>query len=404
MPEVLNVLLGAGASCAYNFPTSDELTGIVLDGEGFRRNTLSEYDRGMPIDIRHDRCPHVLEITRFLSLLCEDARVAFNGLREPNYEDIYHLALTIYDFLSGEYPYADSRAFVEKLRPLLSLLVHELSRKTSLDMTLKQFVWEALTYIECVVCVEINERTGNLRDPINHLSFLVDGVQSEQLKRINVFTLNHDTLIEQFWEQHNIEFTDGFGNVDGDLRKLNPVAYDNATRKLNLYKLHGSINWYRLRPEAEGSWYNEVIAIPVNGDVWHATDATGVSFHPLPANHGMSHPMILVGSENKLRDYNGGVWIELQHRFRQSLFQSNHLIISGYSFADKGINNRIIEWVYRSRDNKIIVIHPNPDELHHGALGAISNKWEMWLNSDTLRLIEMPIERCTWNDIEQRLA
>ena len=49
-------------------------------------------------------------------------------------------------------------------------------------------------------------------------------------------------------------------------------------------------------------------------------------------------------------------------RFYHTLNNHSHLIVSGYSFGDKGINEKIIEWIY-SGNKRMIIIDPFVDTL-----------------------------------------
>ena len=57
--------------------------------------------------------------------------------------------------------------------------------------------------------------------------------------------------------------------------------------------------------------------------------------------------------------------------FRERLKRTCYLIISGYSFRDKGINTAILEWLYYDQNHRIVVVHRNPEGLIINARGAI---------------------------------
>lgn len=84
------------------------------------------------------------------------------------------------------------------------------------------------------------------------------------LRRVNVFTLNYDTLVEQAADAEGIVLLDGF--VGTQRRVFRPESYEQdlyfpaATtegrvhrfdRVLHLYKLHGSITWTASEPKIE---------------------------------------------------------------------------------------------------------------------------------------------------------
>ena len=58
----------------------------------------------------------------------------------------------------------------------------------------------------------------------------------------DVFTLNHDLLIEAVLSREGVETIDGFGQPDGDVAWWQPDAFALPSRTFFL-KLHGSVNW-----------------------------------------------------------------------------------------------------------------------------------------------------------------
>lgn len=86
-------------------------------------------------------------------------------------------------------------------------------------------------------------------DEIKGLDLLVDLARSPDIDRLDIITLNHDTLVEQLLGEHDIPFVDGFGTADGDIRFFDEQLFDNPTSKVRILKPHGSVNWYRVRGE-----------------------------------------------------------------------------------------------------------------------------------------------------------
>ena len=70
-----------------------------------------------------------------------------------------------------------------------------------------------------------------------------------------------------------------------------------------------------------------------------------------------------------------------------------------YGFGDKGINTRIIEWAYSTKQNVLVVIHAKPESLKKKARGAISKNWDEWLQNSKLVLIQKWIENTSWKEI-----
>ena len=60
-------------------------------------------------------------------------------------------------------------------------------------------------------------------------------------KKLDIFTLNYDGTVEIFCEERGIKYTDGF-EPDWNIKR-----FDDDESKINLYKLHGSLYWFRTK-------------------------------------------------------------------------------------------------------------------------------------------------------------
>jgi SIR2-like domain len=61
--------------------------------------------------------------------------------------------------------------------------------------------------------------------------------------RLKVFTLNYDLCVEDACRDAGIELVTGFSHSEG---KWSPSLFQGPSSGINLYKLHGSLNWSRL--------------------------------------------------------------------------------------------------------------------------------------------------------------
>jgi hypothetical protein len=223
--------------------------------------------------------------------------------------------------------------------------------------------------------MNLNREPSNL----NHLNFINQLLKENNSIKLNIFTLNHDKIIEKYLEHNKILYSDGFKLSDNDMLVWNP---NNYISNICLFKLHGSINWY----------YNHGDT-PYEDNICIFTDNL----------RNADCPLILIGTFNKLQQYTRGNYFELQYLFQERLQKTNILIISGYSFGDQGINSRIIYWLFKSVKNKIIVIHPEPEKLKKNARPAISNQWNYLIKNNALQVIPKMIQHVTWEDIKEKL-
>jgi len=299
-------------------------------------------------------------------------------VKNPNYEDIYHIARQIYDAETGEYDNPAIQPLIDKIRPDVEPLLT--------TMRLLELAKEACHYIHDVVW-----RMLKAPNNIAYLNFIKEALKDSDISNVDLFSLNQDLVLEEFLRQNNIEYTDGFDKPStDDIRYWNPTLFEEQLHRLRLFKLHGSINWFPFRP---GGWGSDRAGIPTIKD-W-------INTH----NHNLSYrPVILTGTYNKMLEYLTSTFIDLHYSFYRLLRETRYLIISGYSFGDRGINSRIINWSYTHPDNKIILIHANPEQLKNDARGSIKNKnWDHWIEKDKLRIIAKWIQKTSWDEIKEQL-
>jgi hypothetical protein len=233
---------------------------------------------------------------------------------------------------------------------------------------------------------------------LDYLNSIGDACLDNELSFLNIFTLNQDTILERYLSQRNIDYEDGFGSPINRVRYWSPDSFEETSSKVRLYKLHGSVNWFQLKPD-EGSFGYEKIGIPLDKDIWHTRDPGGKMQMPVDG-----HPMFLAGTFNKLLQYTSGIYAELHCQLHRNLRFIPVLIVSGYGFGDKGINTRIIEWMYYLERNTMVLIHSQPEQLKRGARGAIRKNWNNWLRNKKLVLISKWIEQTSWKEIRDVLA
>ena len=150
---------------------------------------------------------------------------------------------------------------------------------------------------------------------------------------IDIFSLNHDLLIEKQFENGGVQYKDGFGEEDGSGRPFDG-SWDSADCGIRLFKLHGSVDWYR-----EGGVDAKYLEPPRFSD-----DVV---------------PHFLTGAIVKERACNVGIFGELFEQFRRRLKEYDIVFCSGYGWADRGINTRVREWLNEKQANKVVVLHGN---------------------------------------------
>ncbi len=161
--------------------------------------------------------------------------------------------------------------------------------------------------------------------------------------RIQLFTTNYDTLFEQAASEAGFVVIDGFSftqprEFSGKWFDLDIVNRDKTRIKkeesflpevFHLYKLHGSLNW-----------------IKQNGRIMQCDDATD--------------PLIIYPADEKYESSYEQPYFEMMSRFQQSLRKENTLlIVIGFGFQDKHINNVIFEAVEQNPGFQLLILNYN---------------------------------------------
>ncbi|MCB9012405.1 MAG: SIR2 family protein [Bacteroidales bacterium] len=179
----------------------------------------------------------------------------------------------------------------------------------------------------------VNQRKAKiLLTPIRELL-----ISSEAFK-MKFFSLNYDLLLEETFgstTENIIETGFTSKNIASEkIRVWNEDVFsdNNSKAKLHLYKLHGSINWeydtdYELVKEK-------------------STFQDG------------KEPLIIFGSANKMLSFDP--FLFFLSEFRRNLSYSSLIIVIGYSFHDKYINNLLIQQLQQSTTRRMLIVDPNP--------------------------------------------
>jgi hypothetical protein len=332
-------------------------------------------------------------VAKFLERLKFEIDKYYHYKPEPrtNYEDLYYVASQIADSELHEIPNPAVQSLIDKILPDIKQLF--ISKKNEKRLDLNNLVWETTNYIEDVVCQLLSSNPNS----IDYLHFIKEACEYNLMASMNIFTLNHDKILEQFLTKNGIQFTDGFGEPIDNVRRWNPNLFESELYKIRLFKLHGSIDWFRLWPVEGGNWNNEFIGIPIN---WKfSRQFTKNQPSSILYEKADGRPKILVGTFNKMLNYLTDIFTALFCLFYYHLSNAQRLVICGYGFGDQGINTRIIQWFYSSPDHKITIIHPAPEKLKRAARGAISNKWDEWISQNRLIILPKRIQEITWSDI-----
>lgn len=403
-------LLGSGISRPASLPSVDQLTRQVLSPNEFFRHTDGVYRRvgavqQSPVLVQM-QMPEIERIEQLLRWLKGYAELRYVGDagRRVNYEDLTYLAAQIHDDSLDEY---ENPA----LGPLICCALNSIPGLCS-AAKLGELAGQVVDYIADVVAEMLSKPPSQSE----HLDIFSKAASDRRLEEVNLFTLNHDRLLENFLRAKGVDVVDGFDKENKlGVRNWNPALFDcssthTTTPAMRLFKLHGSIDWRRFRPrEAQGGehsanpWREEYVGIRSNSALVNAKDEQG------RAHEELDRALFLAGTFNKLPDYLNHVFLELHYRFHRTLAQTTRLVICGYGFGDKGINHRIADWMClstRQGERKMILIEPRTlDEVRRSSRGAIGGKLMMW--KDERRFVHLQFRigspDLTWERLSREL-
>jgi hypothetical protein len=406
----VNFLLGSGISMPAKLPSVSDITQRVLEGRPNQKIDAIQNPLGFQIETekREMACRRQTPILRLLERLKVSVhrRLELAESREANYEDLAYLCSQMVDDLS------DNRAN-PALLPFLDQLIADLNEvlrgvncenDASNYDRLYNLADQTFDYIHDVAAVMLRKKPWRKA----YLSFFADAIRDDHSAEVNLFTLNHDRLLETYLRgmRPTIRLIDGFGEKVDGLRRWNPMLFDAALGEkdrpaVRLFKLHGSIDWFWRRPRSNRNdrrnpWADEFVGVRPprirNAGRRQETEAPGRS-------------LFLAGTMNKEVTYTVTPFLDLHYRFHRILGESEHLIVIGYSFGDKGVNQRLSEWMGASRTRRMLVIDPKSlDELRRPAGSSIKGQIENWGKQrfDHWQ-VRFGATDCTWSAAKERL-
>ena len=170
-------------------------------------------------------------------------------------------------------------------------------------------------------------------------------------ENVDIFTLNHDLLLERVLELNKIKYSKGFNSDDS------PIIYDDLqvpyfnntfNEKIKIHKLHGSLDFFQFRHYAD------------NGKSF--LQPTGEYDYYMTSSYDTKHKAIRINPVTKkiLQDYNPDIvpkfitgtkkldtiendflFKKLFKNFQRIIDETENLFISGYSFSDKHLNEKL---------------------------------------------------------------
>lgn len=172
----------------------------------------------------------------------------------------------------------------------------------------------------------------------------------EKFDRLDIFTLNHDVLLERALA--GVPIADGFADTADKGFRLFTGDWSAPERKVRLFKLHGSLGWWRYAGDDQEQFYC------VAGDPNYLEVSETVSRYVAPAAR---YPEFITGTTIKERFYGSGLTRRILCEFDRVLPEHDTVVCCGYGWGDKGINSRLAEWMAEKKSRKIVILHGGSD-------------------------------------------
>ena len=390
-------LFGSGVSAAANIPTMTMITERILPLPYIRHGSDWLFELGEPtvpeqggtVERDFGIDPEHLEDVRVtvntVADLIREFRFPFDGAPPPfNYEEVAYTLDRIWRLESH-------RAFDPCAAMVRDSLIDRLRSRPRAFENLEKILRDSIFVIEDLA---INEITAVV--PITtELGFFTDLIRETGPANVTIITTNHDTLLEHHVKGMKLRIEDGFSSPrsDSDIARWSPVALERRQSSIRLIKVHGSVDWHRLRRN-DGE-FEDVIRL--NDEPETGANHEG-SWSPPEGWELSRRSVVLVGSQNKPGRYTSGSFGELFRCARREIMRAQRILVCGYGFRDEGINMMLVDWAWKNRNGHLIVVaHRGFDQLTTG-FNDWMRQWFDWRKErGRLTVVEdMPVQKLSW--------
>lgn len=378
----IGFLLGSGVSIPAGLPCTQQLTTAVRDFNRWERypgdsSFRHRCDARWSLASRFGKLSLPKGLPWFLRTLDAECQNYFDEVEKPrrvNYEDLYYAASQIYEHSSDEY----ENPVLERFARALFDARRSLKSRSQLS-ALAQFACE---YIVDVVNIELSRTPAWL----GHLNCVVEAIRDLEFESCSIFTLNHDLLIERVLAEESIGYSLGFGEPSREVALWEPEVFARSSSRCSLLKLHGSLDW-----------------LPYGYDLLRFTgrDAGRAKTSGREINLSRGRARILVGTFNKIRDYTSPPFLDLLVEFRRQLQETDWLIVSGYSFGDKGVNAVLDRWLWSRQESGLLVLDEQGEACISQARGVIQHCWSE-LGDQRFFVHPAYLNNCSWCWLRQQ--
>ena len=185
-----------------------------------------------------------------------------------------------------------------------------------------------------------------------------------QFDQVDIYTLNHDVLLEGLLQRAGINYSRGFTTTDSEIQYEDQpleVFKNRFTENIRIHKLHGSLDFFRFEHyEDKGKMF-----LQSTGEYNYFTTsnyrakhyATRIDPKSKKVIQDMNFditPKFITGTNKTDIIDNDIMYSQLLQNFKASVASTEKLLISGYSFGDEHINQEL------KRRSDLTVLNQNP--------------------------------------------
>lgn len=375
----LTFLFGSGISISVGLPDTTQITNKIFPLGDVILHTDSHFYFGKP---QNEMFPEYTEfnpiIDKILGIIQSDieeyCKITHHD-HNLNYEDFY--------FVSGELLRSVSSGYVNPaVFKYKEKFIGELKDYINYYRTPYEIFNKVVQYIDDMLRSILFVKPKDY----SNLKLVLDAISDAKFNNINIFTLNHDVVLEEMFRAYAIEFIDGFDKPINQVRYWNRDLL-NKEEKVKLYKLHGSVSWLRFISD-QNDYDIKFANIDNNYDIYHLKDKDGKFMWPY------GNARMIVGTYNKPLLYTQDVFLDIHSKFQDILNNEKILIIIGYGFKDSVINQKIWDYVNKYEDTNILIINPNAE-----------GQWVIEKNKpdNRYKIIRKKIEDIGWDYVREIL-
>lgn len=201
-----------------------------------------------------------------------------------------------------------------------------------------------------------NTKRGKIKSPNPLYNDFVNIISTfvSQGYNIDIYTLNHDLFLESLlsFTELKDKVCNGFGGEIDEIEKQKYCSFDRKyfNNQIRIYKLHGSIDFYKLSIKTNPPKYIQMVDgyDYENGGLMDSHEITSIL------------PLFLTGKSGKNSQYAKEPYNSMLNEFENNVGKAEKLIVIGYSGYDEHINEKLfnqqINW------SNTYVVDPNANK------------------------------------------